>query len=69
MPTTRRYRIVVSWTHRKWGPKTEKLAGQGSSARRALNSALRSFFSDKNKRQERRDAHAGFRCEVWRIPK
>lgn len=69
MPTTRRYRVVVHWTHRKWGPKTEKLSALGSSARRALNAALRAFFSDKSRRQERRDAHAAFRCDVWRIPK
>ena len=55
------------WTHRKWGPQTEKLAAEGSSARRALNNALLGFFSDKSNRERRRDAHAHFRAEVWRI--
>lgn len=63
----RKYRVLVTWTHRKWGPQMEKLAGEGTSARRALNAALLAFFKDKNKRQERRDAHAHFRAEVWRV--
>jgi hypothetical protein len=69
MPTTRGYRVTVSWTHNKWGPQRHQQLSRGSSARRALNAALLSFFKDRSKRQERRDAHAGFRCEVWRIPK
>jgi hypothetical protein len=66
MATTKRYRIVVHWTHRKWGPQMEKLAGEGSSARRALNSALLGFFSDASSRERRRDAHQHFRAEIWR---
>jgi len=67
LPTTKRYRILVHWTHRKWGPQTEKLAGEGSSIRRALNAALLAFFKDKNKRDQRRDAHAHVRVEAWRL--
>jgi hypothetical protein len=66
MATTKRYRIVVLWTHHKWGPQMEKLAGEGSSARRALNSALLGFFSDASRRDRRRDAHKHFRAEIWR---
>jgi hypothetical protein len=66
MATTKRYRVLVSWTHRKWGPKTEKLAAEGSSIRRALNAALLGFFSDSSNRNQRRDAHAHLRCEIWR---
>jgi hypothetical protein len=69
MATTKRYRAIVSWTHRKWGPQMEKLAGEGSSIRRALNKALLGFFSDKNNRDRRRDAHAHVRCEIWRLSK
>lgn len=69
MPTTKRYRAVVSWVHRKWGPQSEKLAAQGSSIRRALNTALLSFFSNSNSRRQRLDAHAHLRVEIWRRPK
>lgn len=64
-----RYRIVLNWTHNKWGPQMEKLAAEGSSARRALNAALLAFFKDKSKRTQRRDAHAHFRAEIWRLSK
>lgn len=66
MPTTKRYRIVVQWQHRKWGPQTEKLSAEGSSIRRALSSALLGFFSDSTNRDRRRDAHKQLRCEIWR---
>jgi hypothetical protein len=69
MATTKRYRTVVSWTHKKWGPQTEKLASEGSSIRRALSAALLGFFSDKSNREKRRDAHAHVRVEIWRQPK
>jgi hypothetical protein len=67
MPSTKRYRLLVSWSHRKWGPQTMKLAAEGSSIRRALNSALLGFFSDKNSRPQRLDAHAHLRVEIWRL--
>ena len=67
MASTRRYRIAVSWTHRKWGPQTEKLPAKGSSIRRALNSGLLSFFKSPLKRDQRRDAHAHLRAEIWRM--
>jgi hypothetical protein len=44
----------------------EKLAAEGTSARRALNSALLGFFSDASNREKRRDAHRHFRTEIWR---
>lgn len=66
MATTKRYRVVVQWTHRKWGPQSEKLAAEGSSIRRALNSALLGFFSDASNRERRRDGHAHLRAEIWR---
>ena len=66
MPTTKRYRVLVYWVHRNWGPQTMKLAGEGSSIRRALNNALLSFFSDSTSRKQRLDAHAHLRCEIWR---
>jgi hypothetical protein len=58
---------VINWTHRKWGPQTEKLSAEGTSIRRALSNALLGFFSDKSNRERRRDAHAQLRCEIWRL--
>ncbi len=69
MPTTKSYRVLVSWIHRKWGPQSAKLAAEGSSIRRALNTALLSFFSDSNSRRQRRDAHEHLRVEIWRQKK
>lgn len=69
MSSIRKYRVVITWTHRKWGPQMEKLAGEGTSARRALNNALLGFFSDRSNREKRRDAHAHFRVEIWRAGK
>ena len=66
MPTTRRYRVLVQWSHRKWGPQHHKTASNGSSIRRALNAALHAFFSDKTNRNQRKDAPAQLRCEIWR---
>ncbi len=67
MPSTKRYRALVSWLHQKWGPQTEKLGAHATSIRRALNKALLEFFTDKNNRDRRRDAHAHLRCEIWRL--
>lgn len=64
-----RYRVLIHWTHRKWGPRTEKLAAEGTSARRALNAALLGFFSDRSNRENRRDAHQHLTAEIWRLPK
>lgn len=66
MSTTRKYRVLIRWTHRKWGPQTEKLAAEGTSVRRALNNALLGFFSDKSNRDRRRDAHAALEAKIWR---
>jgi len=63
-----RYRILIRWNHRKWGPQTAKLAAEGTSARRALNAALLGFFSDRSNRERRRDAHRELTATIWRIP-
>jgi hypothetical protein len=63
----RRFRILVKWTDPKWGPQTEKLAAEGTSARRAINNALLGFFSDASRRKERRAAHQQVTVEAWRI--
>ncbi len=69
MSRTNRYRLVVKWQHRKWGPQWEKMSAEGSSIRRAINNALLSFFSDSSRRQERRDAHAYLEVQCWRVQK
>jgi len=66
MPRNRKYRVVVMWTNRKWGPQMEKLAAEGTSIRRAISHALLGFFSDASNRDRRRDAHASLRLEAWR---
>lgn len=58
---------MVSWTHRKWGPQSEKVSAEGSSIRRAINAALLGFFSDRSNREKRRDAHTHLRVEAWRV--
>jgi len=63
----KRYRVIVKWQHRKWGPQMERLAAEGTSVRRALNNALLGFFSDRSNREKRRDAHKGLTVEAWRI--
>jgi hypothetical protein len=70
MATTRSYRIRIDWMHKKLGPQSHQMRGEGSSARRALNRALRSFFSCKSPsdRKARRDAHVAFKANVCRIP-
>jgi len=68
MPTTKRYRMLVSWTHPRWGPQQEKLPATGSSIRRALNAALLDFFKDKNHRDRRRAAHAHLEVKICRLP-
>jgi hypothetical protein len=64
-----RYRCVVQWTHKKWGPKSEKVASEATSIRRAINAALLSFFSNSSTRNERRDAHASLTVQCWRVKK
>ncbi len=67
MPTTKRYRVLVSWVHRKWGPQQERLAAEGSSIRPAFNSALFRFLHAPNSRQRRADAHAHVDVKIWRL--
>ena len=69
MPSTKRYRVLVSWVHRKWGPQQEKLTAEGSSIRRALSNGLLGFFSDKSNTERRRDAHAHLDVKIWRLKK
>jgi len=63
-----RYRIVVRWTHRKWGPQMERLAAEGTSVKRAISNALLGFFSDRSNRERRREAHKEIEVTAWRIP-
>ena len=63
----RKYHVNVNWTHRRWGPQMEKLVGEATSIRRALNAVLLAFFKDKSKRKNRLDAHAHIRVEIWRV--
>lgn len=67
MSKMQRYRVLISWTHRKWGPQQERLSAEGSSIRRAVSHALLGFFSDKSNRERRRDAHATIDVKAWRL--
>jgi hypothetical protein len=67
MPSSRTYRLILQWQDRRWGPQLHKTAEQGSSIRRAINKALLSFFSDKNRRKERGDAHVALTLSVCRM--
>ena len=62
-----RYRLVITWQHRKWGPQMMRTAEEGRSIRRAISTALLSFFKDKSKRQERRDAHVQLTITAQRL--
>ena len=68
MSTTRTYRVVINWTHRKYGPNYRKCIAEGSSIRRAIANALLAFFSEKPERKNRLDAHTHIRVEAWRLP-
>ncbi|MGB7435534.1 MAG: hypothetical protein WBR26_15105 [Candidatus Acidiferrum sp.] len=63
----RPYRLLVTWSHRKWGPQVHRTVEDASSIRRAANQALSSFFKDKNKRKERADAHVALQLSVQRL--
>ncbi len=69
MSRSQRYRLVIHWTHRKWGPLMEKSSAEGTSIRRAINNALLAFFSDSTNREKRRDAHAHLEVQCWRVRK
>jgi hypothetical protein len=69
MSRSNRYRLLLRWHHRKYGPQIEKTSAEGSSIRRAINNALLSFFSDSSRRKERRDAHAYLEVQCWRVRK
>lgn len=67
MAAMRRYRCLIRWTHRKFGPQFVKTASEGSSIRRAINAALLSFFSDRSAGPRARvDAHAHLEVQCWR---
>ena len=59
-----RYRCLITWKDRKWGPQMHRTAEEASSMRRAINQALRLFFTDKTRRKERRDAHVEIAVQV-----
>ncbi|MBZ5540937.1 MAG: hypothetical protein LAN61_10515 [Acidobacteriia bacterium] len=69
MSRQNRYRAVISWTHRKYGPQMEKTGAEATSIRRAINAALLSFFSNSNLRSAHADAHAEVRVHCWRLKK
>ena len=60
--------MVVQWDHHYLGPQMDKLTSEGSSIRRALNTALLAFFTHNSTRLKRTDAHVHVRCEIWRTP-
>src|SRR5271163_1428183 len=62
----RKYKVLIKWSHRKWGPKIESFSAEGTSIRRALNNALLGFFSDKTSREDRRDAHTQLDAYITR---
>jgi len=62
-----RYRCLITWKHRKWGPQMHRAAEEASSIRRAINQALISFFTDKNRRKERKDAHVEIAVTCQRL--
>jgi len=62
-----RYKVVIRWTHRKWGPQLEKAKAEGTSIRRALNNALLAFFSERSLRERRRDAHVALQLQIERL--
>jgi hypothetical protein len=63
----RPYRLLLTWQHRKWGPQLHKTNEEASSIRRAINQMLKAFFTDKNRRKERVDAHASLTISVQRM--
>ena len=63
----RPYRLVLQWQDKKWGPQIHKTTEEGSSIRRAINQALKTFFSDRPRRKERLDAHASLTLSVQRM--
>ena len=69
MSRQNRYRVVVSWTHRKWGPQMEKASSEATSMRRGINAALLSFFSNSSLRSAHADAHAQISVHAWRVKK
>ena len=69
MSKPNRYQCIIQWKHRKWGPRSEKVASEGTSIRRAINAALLSFFSNASTRTERRDAHVSLTVQCWRVKK
>jgi len=64
-----RYRVIIRWTHSKWGPQLEKATAEGTSLRRALNNALLAFFSERSQRERRRDGHRELTLTIERLKK
>ena len=63
----RPYRLLLHWQHKKWGPQVHRTNEEASSIRRAINQMLKAFFTDKNRRKERGDAHASMTISVQRM--
>lgn len=66
MPRRATFRVLVKWTHRRYGPQMQKATAEGTSIRRAISNALLSFFSDTNSRKNRLDAHKEITVTAWR---
>jgi hypothetical protein len=66
MSKPHKYRCLIRWQHRKFGPQWEKGSAEGTSIRRAAHHYLLGFFSDTSNREKRRDAHAHLQLEIWR---
>ncbi len=64
----RPYRVLITWHHKRWGPRLHKTTEEGSSIRRAANAALKAFFTDKSRRKERLDAHRELTLQISRLP-
>lgn len=67
MSQRRKYRVEISWTHRRWGIRRETITAEGTSIRRGIANALLGFFSDKGPNPQRRDAHAEIAVHATRI--
>jgi hypothetical protein len=71
MSTPHKYRCLVKWTHRTFGPQWEKGSAEGTSIRRAANHFLLGWFSSAKNRPRNAiaDAHAHLQLEIWREKK
>lgn len=68
MSKLQKYRCVIRWSHKRFGPQWEKGSAEGTSIRRAANHFLLGFFSSAPNRAKGAiaDAHAHLQLEIWR---